>query len=311
MAEDQHKRETFLIPGYHRRTVRETLRHIFWRLISPLPDRPYLILKYWSIVGRRPDLRRPQTFTEKCQVRKLYDRDPLYPKLVDKAGAKQLIDDKLGKNYAVPAFWIGTDLSSVEWDNVPLPAVVKPTHASSQGRFLYSRADIDALLAENPVADWLALDHSGYNREWAYSQVKPQVVIEKMLLVDGGVPWDYRLFTFAGKVSHIEIDIRIDGRGYSCNYSPDWQKLPFYDPDYLTLFPGDVRRPERLAEMIEVAEALGRDLDFVRVDLYVSDDWVYVGELTLYPGGGFERFEPPQYDRIIGDKWQLGFKLPA
>lgn len=311
MTDSQHKRETFLIPGYHQRTVRETLRHILWRLISPLPDRPYLFLKYWSIVGHKPDLKHPTTFSEKVQVRKLYDRNPLYSELVDKAGAKQLIDDKLGKSYAVPAFWIGTDLSIVDWDNVPLPAVVKPTHASSQGRFLYSRADIDALLAENPVAEWLALDHARYNREWAYSQVRPQVVIEKMLLVDGGVPWDYRLFTFSGKVSHIEIDIRIDGRGYSCNYSPDWQKLPFHDPDYLEPFPGEVRKPERLAEMLDVAERLGRDLDFVRVDLYVSDDWVYVGELTLYPGGGFERFEPPQYDRIIGDKWQLGFNLPA
>lgn len=131
-----------------------------------------------------------------------------------------------------------------------------------------------------------------------------------MLLVDGRVPWDYRLFTFNGKVSHIEIDIRENGRGYSCNYTPDWQKLPFYDRDYLDLYPGEAVRPPRLDEMIHVAETVARDIDFVRVDLYASAEWVRVGELTFYPGGGFEAFEPDEYDLSIGRKWKLGFEVP-
>jgi hypothetical protein len=307
---DQVRKETFLVPGYQQRTLKETLHHLIWRIIKPLSDKPYLTLKYRVIKGEWPDIANPRTFCEKVQARKLYDRNPIYPTLVDKAAVKPFVREKLGPDYVVPSYWVGTDLATVDWSKVQLPAVVKPTHASAQGRFLYTQADIRRLLAENPVPGWLKLDHAHYNREWAYSQVKPQVVIEAMLVVEGGVPWDYRFFTFDGVVSHIEVNMRLDGKGYACYYTPDWVKLPFHDPDYLTPYPGEVARPKRFDEMLKAAQTIGRGFDFLRIDLYASDDWVRVGELTLYPGGGFERFDPPQYDRLLGDKWTLGFEIP-
>lgn len=298
------RQESFLMPGYQDGRLREKVHHLIWRLIAPLPDRSYLRLKYRVIKGVWPDLDNPLTFSEKVQHRKLHDRDPLYGTLVDKAAAKAYIDAKLGAPYAVPAYWTGTDLSTVDWSKVRLPAVVKPTHASAQGRFLYNEADIDALVAENPLPAWLKLDHARYNREWAYSQVRPQVVIEKMLTANGGVPWDYRCFTFGGRVFCIQVDVRHEGKGYSSFYSRDWRPMPFLDVDYLPPFPGELPRPKRYDEMLSVAERLGEGLDFVRVDLYAGDDWVHVGELTLYPGGGFENYRPAEFDRILGDQWK-------
>ncbi|WP_421580523.1 ATP-grasp fold amidoligase family protein [Shinella sp. M31] len=308
--ENPVRKETFLVPGYQQRTLKEMFRHLIWRVIAPLPDKSYLKLKYWSIKGEWPDIDDPKTFCEKVQARKLYDRNPIYATLVDKAGVKPFVEEKLGPAYVTPSYWVGTDLATVDWSTVPLPAVVKPTHASAQGRFLYTQDDISRLLEDNPVPGWLALDHAHYNREWAYSQVKPQVLIEAMLVVDGGVPWDYRFFTFDGIVSHIEVNLRIDGKGYACHYTPDWQRLPFHDPDYLTPYPGEVPRPARFDEMMRIAQTIGKGFDFLRIDLYAADDWIKLGELTLYPGGGFERFDPPQYDRLLGDKWTLGFEIP-
>lgn len=304
------RRETFLVPGYQSRSMKEMFHHLVWCLIDPLPDKPYLKLKYRVIKGEWPDMDRPRTFCEKVQARKLYDRNPLYPVLVDKAAMKDFVARTVGEAYVTPTYWVGTDLTTVDWSRVPLPAVVKPTHASAQGRFLYGQEDIDALLRDDPAPAWLSLDHAHYNREWAYGGVPPQVVIEAMLVVEGGVPWDYRFFTFDGAVSHIEVNLRLEGKGYACHYSPEWVKLPFHDPDYLPLYPGEVPRPARFDEMMQVARTIGRDFDFLRIDLYTSDDWVRVGELTLYPGGGFERFDPPHYDRLLGDKWTLGFDIP-
>lgn len=308
--EGQLRKETFLVPGYQERTLKETVHHLIWRVIDWLPDKPYLKLKYRVIKGEWPDIDAPKTFCEKVQARKLYDRNPVYPILVDKAAVKNFVADRVGPAYVTPTYWVGTDLSTVDWSKVMLPAVVKPTHASAQGRFLYTGEDVKRLLAENPAPGWLKLDHAHFNREWAYSGVKPQVVIEAMLVVEGGVPWDYRFFTFNGVVSHVEVNLRLNGKGYACHYTPDWVKLPFHDPDYLPLYPGEVMRPKRFDEMLRVAQTIGREFDFLRIDLYASDDWVRVGELTLYPGGGFERFDPPQYDRLLGDKWTLGFEIP-
>ena len=44
--------------------------------------------------------------------------------------------------------------------------------------------------------------------------------------------------------------------------------------------------------MLEVAETLGAAFDFVRVDLYDVGGEVWFSELTPYPGGGLDRFDP-------------------
>lgn len=297
--------DSFSVPGISSGVLLKKLRHVAWRLMAPLPDRPYVSLKYFTMMGRFPDLDAPTTFSEKVQFRKLNDRNPLYPTLVDKADAKCFIHEKVGGDYVIPTYWVGTDLHSVDWSLIPRPAVVKPTHASGNGYFIHGEDDIAKMLADDPASRWLSMDHSRINREWAYSPLQPRIIIEKMLQDDGRVPWDYRLFTFHGKVEHIEISVRKDGRGYECNYSRDWKKLPFYNPGYFEHYPDEVERPARLDEMLSVAETIAADLDFVRVDLYACKDWVAVGELTLYPGGGFERYAPPEYDAIIGARWTL------
>lgn len=298
-------RESFVRAGHEQSWLKHLFQRIFWRLIAPLPDRYYIPLKFYSIKGSWPNLKAPQTFCEKVQYRKLHDRNPLYGQLVDKIAVKDFIANRIGVEHIIPTYWTGTDLSTVDWAHIPLPAVIKPNHASALGRFLYSQSDIDALIRDNPVPGWLAIDHAAFNREWAYSQVKPQVVIEKMLSKDGGVPWDYRCFVFGGVVSHIIIDTRINNQGYSATYSSTWEPLPFFDPDYYPLCPEPLPKPEQLDLMVELASKVSEGLDFVRVDFFDTGDQLYIGELTLYPGGGFEAFDPPEYDLLIGKKWTL------
>ena len=50
-----------------------------------------------------------------------------------------------------------------------------------------------------------------------------------------------------------------------------------------------------------MGEKLAAGIPFVRVDFYEVNDQIYFGELTLYPGAGFEEFRPVEYDRRLGD----------
>jgi hypothetical protein len=56
--------------------------------------------------------------------------------------------------------------------------------------------------------------------------------------------------------------------------------------------------------MLQVAETLADEFDFIRVDLYSVGGQTYFGELTCYPAGGFARFIPTKYDFIFGEKWK-------
>ena len=246
----------------------------------------------------------PSLFTEKVQFRKLYDRNPLYPALVDKYAAKAFIAERAGSEYVIETYWVGRDLEKIEWDQIPLPAVVKPTHGSGDGVFLHSRSDVDKLLRNNPAPYWMAQRHDRINREWAYRQLVPQVIIERMLGENGSALDDYRFFVFSGKVALIELRLRRDGIGYECYYTPDWKKMGlcsnYYSP-YLRERP----RPAQLEEMLEVARRIAGDIDFMRVDLYLEGGNVYVGELTLYPGGGFHGSVPDLIDKSLGNLWTV------
>ena len=62
-------------------------------------------------------------------------------------------------------------------------------------------------------------------------------------------------------------------------------------------------------EMVRISCELSKNFNFSRVDLYQVRNKVYFGELTFYPGNGFERFYPDKYDRLIGDYFKKDFKL--
>jgi hypothetical protein len=283
------------------------LNHLFWRLISGLPDRPYLSLKYFSMAGRFPNLDQPRLFSEKVQTRKLYDRNPLYPTMVDKLAAKSLIADLVGNDHVIPTYWVGRDLRDVNWQRIKLPVVVKPTHASGFGAFLRTQADIDALLSKNPSRKWLSVKYDRINREWAYGAFQPEIIIEQMLVENDGAPDDFRFFVFSGRISHIELRLRRDGQAYECNYTPDWRRMEF-DSGFHPSYPG-LAQPVELPAMIKIVKSIARDSDFMRVDLYLSGDRIYVGELTIYPGGGFRGCVADEYDEMLGAMWQQ--KLPS
>ncbi|HYM70129.1 MAG TPA: ATP-grasp fold amidoligase family protein, partial [bacterium] len=119
----------------------------------------------------------------------------------------------------------------------------------------------------------------------------------------GSVPTDYKLFVFDGRVELIAIHVDRFEHHRSNVYGRLWNKL-----EVLFSFPNterDVDPPKHLHEMIAYAEALGRGLDFVRVDLYDTDEKVYFGEITTTPGGAMDIFDPVEFDRQLGELWHL------
>jgi hypothetical protein len=66
-----------------------------------------------------------------------------------------------------------------------------------------------------------------------------------------------------------------------------------------------VDRPDALPEMIRLAETLSKDFPYARIDLFFCRGRVYFGEITFFHGGGFERMDPPEWDRKLGDRLAL------
>ena len=77
-------------------------------------------------------------------------------------------------------------------------------------------------------------------------------------------------------------------------YDKDWHLLPvkyLFDNSSLPS-----KKPSQLREMLDIAADLSKGLVFCRVDLYNTADKVIFGEITMYPGSGFEKFSPESFD---------------
>ena len=51
----------------------------------------------------------------------------------------------------------------------------------------------------------------------------------------------------------------------------------------------------------QVVKAAGNP-DFLRVDLYIHKSNVLFGEITFYDAAGYGKFNPPEYDIILGQE---------
>lgn len=270
--------------------------------------------------------RRPRTFTEKVRYKMLRDHRPLMVTFADKAAVRDHVASVVGEHVLPRVFHVLDDPADLA--TVPLPPayVVKPTHGSGVAVVVSDAAPADARLPEArwgwvyrhvrpehaPREHLVALGRSwltqlygqGPNREWAYGHVPRRVLVEELLVgADGDIPDDFKLFVFHGVCRYVQVDRGRFERRTQDFFTPDWEHLPLSGGNpWSDPVP---QRPDRLEEMLAVAERLGQATDFVRVDLYLLPDRIVFGELTSLPAGGDSPFEPASYDREFGRHWQV------
>jgi hypothetical protein len=268
--------------------------------------------------------RRPRTFTDKVRYKMLRDRRPLLACFADKAAVRQYVAASIGAQFLPIAYAITAEPRDLLTLDLPDAYVVKPTHGSGAAVVVSEGAAPDTTLSVDPgsweyrhvrpgaldrrhlawlAEGWLAqLYGQGPNREWAYGQVPRQIIVEELLTgPGGGIPDDLKFFVFHGRCRYIEIDSGRFGRRTQDFFDPDWNHLPLSGgPPWADPVPP---RPAMLATMIALAERLGSETDFVRVDLYDLGDRIVFGELTSYPAGGQSPFEPIRFDAEFGAHW--------
>ncbi len=256
-------------------------------------------------VGVFPNLLRPTTFNEKLLHRMLFDRRPLWTRLQDKYSAREYVKARIGEEVLPRLFWVTEDPADIPFDDLPRKFVVKPSHASGWVVLVPDRAEMNRRDLIETCRAWLRENYYYHYREWHYKNIVPRIMVEEYISDGTGpVPTDYKLHVFGGRVEVVSV---MHGR-----FQDMRSDLYLRPPDAtrrlrnlrgLNNAEQDLNPPRHLATMIEYAEALGRGLDYVRVDLYDTPDKVYFGELTPTPSAGTEPFEPRDLDRLLGRLW--------
>ena len=263
---------------------------------------------YHARHGFSPSLIFPVRYTEKMQWRKLFDLNPLYAVLCDKAAVRDIVRERVGPEYLAPLLWVGSP-DDIPFEALEPPYIIKSTHGTGQTLIVKDKAGLDERAVRETARAWLDQCHGTALDELGYVHVPHRLVVEKLLLrADGSPPIERKIYVFDGTARVVQSTIvsMKDRTRLVSHHDMDWTELPWTITNPRPT--GPVDPPRHFGEMIRIAERLGTGFDHVRVDMYECDDEIYVGEMTLYSYSGLHPFAPDAADYMLGSYWKLRTK---
>lgn len=272
-------------------------------LLNWLGDRPYLKLRYRGMMGKKLNLKNPQTYTAKLQWMKLYDRNPAYPALVDKYEVKNYVRKIIGDEYLIEDYGVWDHFDDIPFDKLPQSFVLKCTHDSGGMLICQDKSRLDPAEARSKMEKARNRSFFKLNREWPYKNVPSRIIAERYMENKAtGDLRDYKFFCFDGVPKLMFVATERQTPGVET-------KFDFFDMDYqhLDLVNGHPNagkipeKPQNFELMKELAAKLSKGIPHVRVDFYEVDGKAYFGELTFFHFSGIVPFRPECWDRTLGD----------
>ena len=271
-----------------------------------LNDEQFLRYRFRIVMGKRLDLKNPTSYNEKLQWLKLYDRNPLYTKLVDKVAVKDYVASIIGNEYIIPTLKVYKSPEEVRIEDLPERFVLKTNHdGDSLGVFVCKdKKNFDFNKAISILSKNLQHNYYYTGREWPYKNVNPVIFAEEYKEDEFGELRDYKFFCFNGVVKALFVATeRSVGHVKFDYFDRDFNHLDFTQSHPMSNV--TLKKPDNFEKMIELAERLSRGLPHVRIDLYNCNGKIYFGEMTFYHYGGIIKFHPEEWDYKFGSWLQL------
>ena len=306
------KIKSFLKQFYWIRFFHLYLRQLYLKTFysSTKAKEKYIKKQFKKYLGYEIDFNKePETFNQKIQFRKLYDDNPLYSICADKYRVREYVKEKIGEEYLVPLYLVTGKLTEEQWDKLPNSFVAKANHNSGPVQIVKDKTKTNKKEIIRELNNQLKLDYGILSMEKYYSDIPRKIVVEKFLESKEEKDLrDYKFFCFDGKVKYCQL---IKNRTIE-------ETIDFYDKNWkLQEFIGLVNpinpiekhcttvnnKPKNYNLMLELAEKLAREFDFVRVDFYNIDGKIYFGELTFCPASGIGTFIPEEWNYKFGSYW--------
>ena len=262
--------------------------------------------QFRACLGYVGDFDHPQSFQEKIQFRKLYGNHAFYASMADKFLVRDYVAKKVGSQHLIPLLGAYDYLQPSDFESLPQQFIVKANHGCNWNQVVLDKDQLDVGKAARRF-NRLCRRRFGWKRgERHYNFIRPKVVIEQLLRDDRGEPpWEYN---------------------FQCSHGPDgfdwyYTILSPSDQDAWAIISKDGRilaaakvsdqelaahaRPAKFAQMVDVAEALSSDFDFVRVDLYCVHDQAWFGEMTCTPRAGYIKATNQSLQQMRDAMWYL------
>jgi hypothetical protein len=267
-----------------------------------MPDLLFLKLSYKGSTGRRLHITHPQRFTEKLQWLKLYDRNPLYTKLVDKYEVRNFLKGKIDERHFVKLYGVYDSFDEIDWDVLPDSFIMKCTQGCGCNHIVKNKDDVDKQALRKKFNKWMKKNPYPGTREWPYKNVKPRIICEELLPNEGELPTDFKFYCFNGNPYCCKIQYTVNYKKYQNYFDLDYMDLRVNDAVYRSHENGPPKRPKYFNEMKAISEKLSAGMNHVRIDFLGTGETFFMGEFTFFTTSGYSRFIPDSFDFDLGNQ---------
>lgn len=270
-----------------------------------ISERKFIEKLFYKKMGYKIDLDNPKTFNEKLNWMKLYWRDPILTKCIDKYTVRQYLIDLGYENLLTKLYGVYSDIDEIDFDKLPNEFVLKMNNGSGCNVICKNKKDLNMDEIRLRFKREMKRNYYYTYAEWGYKNIVPKIICEELIHTDDGKPpKDYKIFCFNGEPEYLFMaSDRIDHNTKFDFYTTEWKWLPVKNH-----YPnaGDVlERPECLDEMLDLARKLSKPFPEVRLDFYYEQGKIIFGEFTFYHFSAFVPFEPYEFDLEMGSKFEL------
>lgn len=253
---------------------------------------------------RLPNLVAPTTFTEKLLLFKFFGPVPQIVCPSDKLRSPAYAPSSVRSLFQLPARPYITHEPRLP-DNGQVADgtwYFKSNHGSGTNkRITYPLSATDRTALEHDAQHWLTNIHGEAMSLWWYQQMPRNVYLEEDLGESGHDAPDWKFFVFNGHVEIFQVDVNRFGDHVQTIYDRKGQFLN------MTLYYQSgppVPMPDDLNDMIKIAEAIGQNFDFIRVDMFRHNGSIILGEIGMVPNGAGARVVDHALDLRLGWAWR-------
>lgn len=212
--------------------------------------------------------------------------------VADKVAVRGWVAEKVDAKYLIPLYDVCEKPTDLRLTEYPMPYVIKSNHASGHVHFVKTPEDFDGVMAK--TTKWLSEPYR-LKWEWAYRDIKRQLIVEKMLTDENGnPPADIKVHCIFGEPVML-LYIPVNDDSLLMHYlDKNWEEMPTDS----TLKSNDPLppKPAELDQILYLVKQLTSEFDFIRLDVYIYEGQVYFGELTSFNLAGNRHPHKLDYD---------------
>ncbi len=281
--------------------------NIYYKTLTRVSPRLNTIVKYYEKFHAFPNLSNPTSFNERLLKLKLeqYNKSPLVKQCADKYAVRKYVTDKGLAKLLVPLIAVYDKPEDIEWDKLPDRFVLKWNFGCHLNIICKEKSSFDENQAISTLKKWKHSTNHLLHSEMQYEipSRRKKIIVEEFL--DNGTgesPEDTKIYCYNGRPLYIMIcyDRKESGAAKYIYFDRNWIFQPFDKENQKLPIGFNSSKPKILDELLEYAGILSKGFPFVRVDFYVINDKIYLGELTFTPCGCMDQAITPEANQILG-----------